>query len=197
MEKIRTFVAISISDEARFAIASMIEELREIENTIRWVDAANLHLTSKFIGEIEEDRIEKLRMALDQSSNGILEFRYSLSSKGCFPNWKRPRVLWIGVHDQDGKMSELQQQIEDNFHKVKIPREKRKFKPHLTIGRVKQNRKPGRILNDFQQSQLGEFEVKVNDVHLMQSELLPTGAKYSVLHTASLQTSNSESINQL
>ena len=195
MKMIRTFIAISISDEARSAISSLIRKLKEIEGSIRWVDPVNLHLTLKFIGEIEEVRLQNLKMALDKSLDEISVFRYTLSGKGCFPNYKRPRVLLIGVNDHEERMNILHQQIENEFHAVNIPRGKRKFKPHLTIGRVKQNRKPGEILSKFEQFQLGQFEVNIPDVYLMKSDLLPTGAKYTVLHTASLAASNSEFMN--
>ena len=195
MKKIRTYIAISISDEARSAISSLIRKLKEIESSIRWVDPENLHLTLKFIGEIEEVRLQNLKKALDKSLDEIAVFRYTLSGKGCFPNYKRPRVLWIGVNDLEEKMNILHQQIENEFHAVNIPREKRKFKPHLTIGRVKQNRKPGEILSKFEQFQLGQFEVNIPDVYLMKSDLLPTGAKYTVLHTASLAASNTDFMN--
>ena len=192
MDMIRTFVAISISDEARSAISSLIDKLKKIESSIRWVDPSNLHLTLKFIGEIEENRQQNLVEALDQSVKAVSAFKYELSGKGCFPNCKRSRVLWIGVNDLKEKMSVLQKQIENNFFSVQVPRENRKFKPHLTIGRVEQNRKPGNIINKFEQFQLGEFVVDVGEVYLMRSELLPTGAKYSILHNASLTASNSE-----
>ncbi|MCH8126622.1 RNA 2',3'-cyclic phosphodiesterase [candidate division KSB1 bacterium] len=189
---IRTFVAISISDEARSAIFFLIDKLKKIESSIRWVDPSNLHLTLKFIGEIEKNRQKNLVEALDLSVKDISAFQYELSGKGCFPNCKQSRVLWIGVNDLKEKMSALQKQIDNNFYSVQIPRENRNFKPHLTIGRVKQNRKPGTILSKFEQFQLGEFVVDVGEVYLMKSELLPTGAKYSILHSASLTASNSE-----
>ena len=136
MKMIRTYIAISISDEARSAISSLIRKLKEIESSIRWVDPVNLHLTLKFIGEIEEVRLQNLKMALDKSLDKISVFRYTLSGKGCFPNCKRPRVLWISVNDHEEKMNILHQQIETEFHAVNILREKRKFKPHLTIGHL-------------------------------------------------------------
>lgn len=192
MDMIRTFVAISISDEARSAIFFLIDKLKKIESSIRWVDPSNLHLTLKFIGEIEKNRQKNLVEALDLSVKDISAFQYELSGKGCFPNCKQPRVLWIGVNDLKEKMRALQKQIDNNFYSVQIPRENRNFKPHLTIGRVKQNRKLGTILSKFEQFQLGEFVVDVGEVYLMKSELLPTGAKYSILHSASLTASNSE-----
>jgi 2'-5' RNA ligase len=194
MPLVRVFVAVSISEEARAAIASMMKELKRLGERIRWIPPENLHLTLKFVGEVDSQRVPEFESALDRSIDGFSQFQYSLEAKGCFPNWNQPRILWVGVKDTEDRLVGIHREIDRNFQTLEIPNENRRFKPHLTIARLKQGAKPEAALSAFQRFQLGEYRVDVREVHLMRSDLGPSGAQYSILHSASLHSPYSETV---
>jgi len=181
MAKIRTFIAVSISEEARKAVAQMIVSLQEFGSGIRWVKPENLHLTLKFLGDIEEENLPKLEEAMNSSTEMIKPFKYELVNVGCFPNYKRPRVLWIGVEDSEDRLLLLHQNIESEFTKQDFPKESRKFTPHLTIARVKDFRKCESVISKFSDYNFGSHKNVVEEVLLMKSNLYPSGAKYTKL----------------
>lgn len=186
MAKIRVFVAVSISDQARNAVVSLIQNFKNISPGIRWIKPENLHLTLKFLGELEEINIPNLKNALDLSVVGLHLFQYGLTKVGCFPSFNRPRVLWVGVEDFSKQLLRLHENIENQFSKVNFPREKRGFKPHLTIARVKSNKNIEPLLSDFKNFNFGPYSINVSDVLLMKSDLQPSGAKYTCLHKTTI-----------
>ena len=181
MAKIRTFVAVSISEKAREAMAEMIASLQDFGSGIRWVKPENLHLTLKFLGDVEEKKLPELEETLKLSAENIKPFNYELVNIGCFPNTKRPRVLWIGVEDSEDQLLLLHQNIESEFKKQDFPKESRKFTPHLTIARVKDFRKCGSVISKFSGYNFGNYINNVKEVLLMKSNLYPSGAKYNNL----------------
>jgi len=188
MALLRTFIAVSLSDLARQALARLIQDLSGLTRGVRLVSAENIHLTLKFMGEVEAARLPDLKRALELSVVGIQPFSYELCEKGCFPNWQRPRVFWIGVQDLQQALLRLQRQLESEFANFGFPAESRSFQPHLTIGRVKDPRNLSPFLAKFREDDFGSYQVQVTQVRLIQSDLLPTGARYTPLHTVALKT---------
>ncbi len=186
MAILRTFVAVSISESARQALAKMVQALGSLTRNVRWVSAGNCHLTLKFLGEVDSTRLPDLKKALATGIIGIQPFSYELEGTGCFPSWRHPRVLWIGIKDAEQVLVRLQQQLESEYEKLQFPAETRRFQPHLTVGRVKDSRHLEQLLQKFREYDFGRHEVKVMQVHLFKSDLLPTGARYTLLHSASL-----------
>lgn len=182
MTTVRLFVAVSISDQARNALADLIKNLENNASGVRWVKPTNLHLTMKFLGDVAGSKISNLKEALDLSVVELNPFRYELKGVGCFPNYKRPRVVWIGVEDFSKQLVTLQENIEEQFLQVNIPKEKRKFHPHLTVARIKDNKKINPLLAGYQNYNFGPFTNDVSEVLLMKSELRPSGAEYTCLH---------------
>jgi 2'-5' RNA ligase len=181
MAKIRTFIAVSISEKAREAVTEMINSLQNFSSGIRWVKPENMHLTLKFLGDVEEEKLPELEEALKLSAEKIKRFNYELVNVGCFPNYKRPRVLWVGVEDSENQLLPLHQNIESEFIKLGFPKESRKFKPHLTVARVKDFRKCESAISKFKGYNFGSYKNDVGEVVLMKSDLFPSGAKYTKL----------------
>ena len=181
MAKIRTFVAVSISEKAREVVAEMVASMQDFGSGVRWVKPENLHLTLKFLGDVEEKKLPELEEALKLSAENINPFNYELVNIGCFPNYKRPRVLWVGVEDSEDQLLLLHQNIESEFTKQDFPKESRKFTPHLTIARVKDFRKCESVISKFSDYNFGSHKNVVEEVLLMKSDLYPSGAKYTKL----------------
>jgi RNA 2',3'-cyclic 3'-phosphodiesterase len=187
----RSFIAIPIPKVTLDRLSSVQKNLQSgIREGVSWVDPMSVHLTIKFLGEVDEPGIFKLNRELEKLGKMTTEFNIAFGGIGCFPNEHHPRVIWFGVH-ADSQLWELQKQIEIFCFDVGFPREERKFSPHLTLGRVK-NELDSPALNHLQ-SEIGKVSsqftetVLVNEVILFKSELTRIGAKYSRLYCAKLE----------
>ena len=193
MSLLRAFIAVEIPTKIHKEIESQTAPLRDSLNAslVRWVPTGNIHLTLKFLGDISSANVEKLIQNISAEASQHPAFEIQFRGLGVFPNPKRPRVLWIGIQAPAG-LEALQSQLEAATAKLGYPVEKRPFSPHLTIGRVKQPVSLAdiqRIRTALEETQVGALgSTTVNAVHLFKSELKPTGAVYTRLHSAPLQT---------
>ncbi|HSB12352.1 MAG TPA: RNA 2',3'-cyclic phosphodiesterase [Blastocatellia bacterium] len=176
---IRTFICIEIPDSIKRRIGRLQEALRQIEAQISWTKPSNIHLTLKFLGGVEASRIERVGEAVKRAANGIGPFEVEVGGAGCFPSPRSPRVLWVGVPNVAEQLQKLSSRIEDELAREGFPREKRKFSPHLTIGRV---RTPGKGASVAEQLISRGFEsgsFTATEVIVMRSDLKPTGSIYT------------------
>jgi 2'-5' RNA ligase len=193
MEQIRSFVAIELTDQLRAELNLVQESLKRkgLTDQVRWVKADGMHLTLKFLGNVPADRVNEISLAVAQASQGIAPFKITLTGLGCFPSTSRPNVLWIGVEGDTEALAELQANVEASLATLGYPPEKRKYTPHLTLGRVgrrvgsSSRRRLGSLIQTQTVGPLGEMEVQ--EVNLMRSELSPAGARYSRLAAAQLE----------
>ena len=194
MESIRTFVAMELSDDLKHALQTIQHRLQDAPGArvARWVAPQNIHLTLKFLGEVESVRVPRLIAALQESSAGLAPFTLTARGLGCFPSTRRPNVIWVGLAGDVQHALELAQRIESACEKSGFPREARAFSPHLTIGRIKREARPvdraaiGAAVQDFSTPDLG---IIVGDaVHLIKSDLRPDGPIYTKLASIHLNT---------
>ena len=205
MEKIRTFIAIELDESIKDSLTELQERLKgkAPRDSVRWVRSGGIHLTLKFLGDVPADQIGEITKALQKSSQGFAPFYLSCGELGCFPNLKRPRVVWVGIQEESesarggfgirrtGTLAQLQKAIEENVAPLGYPTEKRKFSPHLTIGRVQRRvssgdrRQLGELVGASQIGTLGQMEVR--SVNLMRSDLRPGGAVYTRLAEVELK----------
>ncbi len=193
MEQIRSFVAIELEENVKGALGKIQQTLwtKGIEGTVRWVRPEGMHLTLKFLGNVPSDRIRELELAVAAGSRGIEPFSIGFSGLGCFPTAARPNVIWVGVEGDTGKLATLQGGIEDHLKVLGYPPEKRKYTPHLTLGRVGRNLAPsqrrriGGVIEALTVGALGEMQVR--EVKLMGSTLSPSGATYTQLANIKLK----------
>lgn len=184
---IRTFIAIPLPEGNQTQLKDAVGSLRELDLNARFPDPRSIHLTLKFLGNIDETYIEEVTGVLDECCLSVPPFSVQLRGLGAFPHSARPRVLWMGVESGE-ELRELQQELENRLVALGFEVEERPFRPHLTVGRVKGKRN-FKALVQFLRSEKDDFEAgsfQVNSVSLYQSVLKPTGAEYSVLHRASL-----------
>jgi 2'-5' RNA ligase len=183
----RIFVAIGLPEHITHSIGEMQEEMmrRLPSSSVRWVHPDNIHLTLNFIGEIPERSLDEFKSAFVDGVGEMQRIPVHVSGFGCFPNCRRPKVLWLGVEDASGRLKQMQRNLEKGFEMLGITRENRPFKPHLTLGRVKrQDSDLIQGLAQYKAESIGLFEVR--EVTLFQSELRPTGAVYTSLARAEL-----------
>ena len=189
---VRVFVAVGISAEAREQLIGAVERIgQEVPQGIQWANPDGMHLTLKFLGNIPSAGVGPLLDCLDQVATEASPFALHLAGLGMFPNRRKPRVLWAGVDGDLDALSSLQQASEDAINALGYPPEQRPFRPHITLGR------PRRSVSDAQLSRIGavvsvttppsQVGWQVESVDVMQSELHPSGARYTVLGSAPLK----------
>lgn len=180
----RIFFAVPISDEVQKLLREIQSNLRDLPGKIRWVPPENVHLTIKFIGEVEEVVATNLHSQVD---NLPLPERFSITVNrtGVFPHPRRPRVLWVGTEDSTS-LEKIAGQLDDAFEEDGIEPETREFHPHLTLGRVKGHGLPGETLNQFLNYEVPKISMPVESVVCYESILKPAGAEYTALHTTNL-----------
>jgi 2'-5' RNA ligase len=178
-------VAIDLNSEIKKGVSQFIEDLKKQSREsrgIRWVRPEAMHLTLKFLGEINEEKVAPITDVLNRISEECKPFPLRMKGTGFFPpKSKTPRVIWIGVEEADNLMR-LQSQLEEALERIGFPREQRKYHPHLTLGRVKTFSDIKEILlflEKHRDKNFGNMEVK--KITFFRSILKPTGAEYSAL----------------
>lgn len=182
----RLFVAVNLPDHVRRAIASAAAPLRGASFPIKWVEPDGLHLTLKFLGEVEADRQAAVVQALGRACHGARPFELLLGGFGAFPSAARARVVWLGC-DPVPALELLQHGVEREYAALGFPVEGRPFRPHLTLGRARATAGAG---VGGLAARLGELAfadaVTVRSIDLMESTLTPAGARYAVRHAVPL-----------
>ncbi|MBN2190748.1 MAG: RNA 2',3'-cyclic phosphodiesterase [Candidatus Aureabacteria bacterium] len=137
MNKVRSFLAVDMPQEAKAAISRFIKPLKSGFPDIRWVKSENIHITLMFFGYLEQRDIEVLTGAIGESLSNFGSFTFSLQGLGFFGKGEYPKVIWLGVGEGREKMSGLNRIIKDAAEKRGIALKEEDFFPHLTVGRCK------------------------------------------------------------
>jgi 2'-5' RNA ligase len=182
---IRAFIAIELPARVKQYLAALTDELaaRTPSRSVRWVKAERMHLTLRFLGETDKNLLPRLGAALDTAGTEHAPFALQLDGFGCFPNCRRPRVLWAGLAGDLEAAASLKAGIDAALEPVGWAPEERPFKPHLTLGRVKDARQLGQ---PAQPETIDPLPIPVTAFHLLQSDLKPQGPIYTIRHTSRL-----------
>jgi len=188
----RTFIAIEIPEPLKLHLDRSVSGLRSNleDGLIRWVRLESIHLTLKFLGEIEQEQAHTIHEILDQVAGRFSSFSLEIAGLGCFPNCTRPRIVWAGFKPAGGELLRLQSELEGRLEKIGFEREQRAYHPHLTLGRVGKGlsgsnmKLISRWAQEAQIESVGCFEADA--ISLILSVLHPNGATYSNLHVARL-----------
>ncbi len=191
----RAFVALLLDEVIRVSVGAEIDRLRPLSRAVAWVPAANLHLTLRFLGELSDGQIALVEAALVEAAAVTAPFALTLHGLGAFPGLERPRILWVGIADGALPTREVQARVETALERRGIARERRAWHPHLTIGRVFDERAWRReaglplrqALAAAARRSFGILEV--SRIALMRSDLSARGARYSELGSAELLAS--------
>lgn len=134
---IRTFIALDLPPAIHQAIERLSLELQRTQAAVSWVKPGRMHLTLKFLGDVQPEKIGEISTALERVTSNTLPFRIRPVGCGAFPSTKQMRVVWVGLQGDLDPLKRLQQDLEDAMASSGFERETRSFKPHLTLGRVR------------------------------------------------------------
>jgi 2'-5' RNA ligase len=176
---IRCFIAATIPKTVLLEIEKYSQDLKRIAPDVRWVKAKGIHLTLKFLGEINATLLAQVRESLLSIKEIVNPFPVNIQGAGCFPTRKRPRVFWLGLEqDKSNSLTIAQQWIEDRLYGLGFEKEKRPFSPHLTLGRVKKPQDFTHLFKYLDKHPFEKVSFTIEDIVLMQSILKPSGAEY-------------------
>jgi 2'-5' RNA ligase len=174
-----------VAEEVQGAIREFVGKMEAACRGARWARVEGMHLTLKFIGEVSGEKVEEIKKELSGvRSAAVVEM--SFRGVGFFPNAKHPRVFWAGI-EATQNLSELAAEIEKRLERLRIPREGRAFRPHLTLARFKSEEGLPKLREAIEQAGAMEFGgMRSGEFHLYESKLMRGGAVYSRLETFSL-----------
>jgi 2'-5' RNA ligase len=188
MEKIRCFIAIEIPDELKAKIEDYIQELKPIAPKIKWINAKNLHITLKFLGELNQGLLLKVQNELSGISSVVNPFEMYINGAGFFPNHFKPRVVWLGLqNNEDNSINKLHEWMDQKLEALGFKTEKRRFSPHLTLGRIKQVSNYQELNEYINLHKFHSSVFNITRIVLMKSVLRSTGAEYSQLTSYKLK----------
>lgn len=186
-DNLRTFIAIDIPGNILSEIRELQEGIKDYGFKIRWVRPESIHLTLKFLGDIKAVKINEIAEAISKTVVRYTPISLQAKGVGVFPGIKRPQVLWVGLAGQLEPLVSLQKTLDENLETIGFPMEKRPFKGHLTMGRMKAKidvKKFGDVLMTFRSFESEAFTA--DRIILYKSELKPSGAVYTELASVSL-----------
>ena len=190
-QTIRTFIALELPREVKGLLQEVQQALKRLKIRARWVRPENIHLTLKFLGDVNPDAVDGIGDAMIRAADGIPSLVLSVKGIGVFPGTKRPRVIWVGLEGDTRSLFALQDHMEEKLAEVGFPKDKRSFKAHLTLGRIKQAANPAvihRMMNQY--AGLSSEEFTCRQVILFKSDLKPSGAVYSKLKQVNFGMTN-------
>jgi 2'-5' RNA ligase len=186
-ETIRTFIAVELPKEIHDKLQQLQNDFRTSMPDVRWTKPGNVHLTLKFLGDVQISRIDRITSSLMDIGGRFSLFTMSLAGMGAFPNPRKPRIVWVGVEKGADMLVEITNSIEASMKQLGFPKEKRPFRPHLTVGRIRRLKNPGAMTKALEQSQVGELgKFAVEKISLIRSQLDPAGSIYTTLVEAPL-----------
>lgn len=185
----RAFIAIHPSAEIVQRLAALRAELEaDLPDTaVRWSE--HLHLTTQFLGNIDDSRVQEYAAAIHKACAGMKSFSLCCAGVGCFPGPRHARVIWAGLSGETETLTQLKTALDNSLTTLGYVPEKRDFKPHLTIARVrqltaKQRQRMPQIVAQRRETVFGKW--RVDRIDFMQSLLSPKGARYKVIECVEL-----------
>ena len=179
---IRAFVAIEIPEEGKTFLENILADLRRTRADVKWVRLAGIHITLKFLGQISRELVDAIERDLTALFAEYSPVELTIRRLGAFPNLGKPRVVWAGIDEGSGALSSMANKVEAVLEPLGFEREKRKFSPHLTLGRVKSRSGMSELIDAVRQ----ELDVTgptfvATEAILFQSILKPSGAEYRAM----------------
>ncbi len=180
-DAVRTFLCIEIPAAIRQRIEELQRTLRSLDAQASWVRGQNIHLTLKFLGDVERTRIEKVIEAVTSAALEINPFEIEVGGAGCFPSPRSPRVLWVGLTRLTDEFRQLHRIVETSLAHSGFARDEKKFSPHLTIARLRSPRNAALLAEKLIATGFEPESFTAREVMVMRSELSPGGSIYTPL----------------
>ncbi len=188
MQQLRLFWAVNLPLGVKMKLAGLQAYLRTSPVDVKWVEQQNLHLTVKFLGDVESSRVSEITRAVNKVAAGTGGFQLELSGIGFFPGTRRPRVIWVGVQGEVHKFRMLHKRVEECLVALGWELDSQSFAPHLTLGRLRTPRSGEVLVNkaDDVCANWSAGGITVSGIDLMKSQLTPKGPIYRVLESIKL-----------
>ena len=187
-QEIRTFVAVDVGKTVKKTAEKLIGEFSDVGADVKWVDPKKMHLTLKFLGEVNAREIHHVCGAVKEAARGVAPFKLKIRGTGAFPDARRPRTVWLGAGEGAEQLGELAERIESALEKIGYRREARRFTAHLTIGRIRRGGpgvvEIGELIRKYADFDIGQ--VTVQEAIVFSSELTRSGPIYEALSRAAL-----------
>jgi 2'-5' RNA ligase len=184
----RLFVACELDEAIRDRLAAVAEKAEERIDGVKWVAHGNIHITLKFLGEVEDAAVDEIAAAIGAAVSETKAFTLSVRGLGAFPPKGSPQVLWAGVSEGADGLVSLNDAVERALEPIGFEREKRSFSPHATLGRVRKKARPKGLRELVEAGRTADFgSQEVTEITLMRSVLKPTGPIYTPVHTWTLE----------
>lgn len=184
----RIFVAIDISPQAKVSVLNYIEDLKKEFSDIKvgWLAAEKLHLTLKFFGDIDNAQIAELKNIIKRIAEKYKSFEMFVTKTGVFPDKRKAKILWLGIAEETNNLKLIKDEIEIECKIHLVEKETRKYKPHLTIGRIREPKKSKKLAEKHLQNDFEPVRFNVSGIIIYESELKPAGSVYSIVAKFSL-----------
>jgi RNA 2',3'-cyclic 3'-phosphodiesterase len=178
-EQIRSFVALELPENAIKFLDEIAAVLKQSRADVRWTRSGSVHVTLKFLGNIEVSRISDVKRAIDPVFRSQEPFVTAISGLGVFPNLRRPRVIWAGFDDSLGHLGKMAGLIDRALENLGFESETRSYNPHLTLGRTRSDKGKDTLVDLIRDLECKGPSFEVDRATLFQSILSPTGPRYS------------------
>jgi 2'-5' RNA ligase len=180
MAAVRTFIAILLHGSLHNTLGEIIDKLASSKAKVKWVEPQNVHITLKFLGNVDEERLPEVYAACERAATGIDPIDLEMRAIDCFPNRKSPRIVWLGIERGAEAVKRLRERVEAELTGIGFSPEEKLFRAHLTIGRVKG--KGGlsplcRLLDEKKNIFVGSM--RAEKISVMKSKILPSGPEYT------------------
>ncbi len=187
-ETTRAFIAIELNEGIHSELASLQAILKKSNADVKWVAPDSIHLTLKFLGNIDAQKIKEIEKILNEVAAEVEPFVLTLKGVGAFPKLDYPRVIWVGVEGGAPQSEQLAKSLEERLEGIGIPREDREFHPHLTLGRVKSPKNKDKLKEIIEATKFdAKSAVDVNHLTLFKSQLSREGSIYTPLFIAKMK----------
>lgn len=188
----RSFIAIELSQEFKNFLEHIQSKLKPAGADVRWIEPKNIHLTLKFLGDIDDLQLTQISEILEKVSKKMSRFSIGLSSLGLFPGPNSPRIIWMGIGQGNQQTKEIAQELEEELSRIGIAKEERAFTSHITIGRVKSNLNRDKLVRKITEVETEVEKLKpallpITEISLLKSTLTPKGPIYEILTETSLR----------
>jgi RNA 2',3'-cyclic 3'-phosphodiesterase len=183
----RTFIAVPLPQSCREMLEKLQQDIRPLGADLRLVATASIHLTLKFLGEIDPKVLPNLVETLTASVKSEPVLSLCLRGLGGFPDLRNPRVIWCGVEGDTEELARLQEKVENACCDIGFEREERPFHPHLTLARVNSKRNLQGLLDYIKIGSGLEREFSAGHINIYRSTLTPRGAIYDIMATIALK----------
>jgi len=182
----RLFIALPLTRQVEDELGRLKILLEQKGGQVKWVAPKNIHLTVRFLGDTDERLVPQIIEKMDAVSARFQPVDTVIDGLGGFPTISRPRVIWVGIGREVETLSELAAQMERGMQQLGFEREKKGFKSHLTLGRVRRPQGLDQLVDFLKEYRLEPIPIQFDRLCLFKSTLTPSGPIYERLHEAAL-----------